>query len=456
MRKKEIIKYILIENQARELPHVIKRDLSLPLNSKKIISVIGSRRAGKTYLLFDTINKLLNRGVPEEKILFINFEDERLDLKSDELDLIIQSFIELYPETKLCECYFFFDEVQNIEGWEIFIRRCYDSITKNIFITGSNSKLLSTEIATSLRGRTIKYEVFPLNFREFINFKSHYLNDNDNLVKINQLLSEKIGNNKVLYSIKYLSVLKIYFEEYMYYGGFPEIVFLDERLKLKTLQEYFDVMLYRDLVERYCISNSLILKYFLRRVLENITNKLSINKIFNELKSQNLKIGKNSLYNYIEYAKNAYIIDYLREYSKSELRREFSDKKVYFVDNGLVTANRMINKENYGVLLENLFYHELNTNELFRGNIFFYKSKKECDFIIDYRKSIIPVQVSYNIDNEAVLNREISGLTEACIRYKAEKGYIVTMDDERTIIKNDLRIEIIPVYKLLINLSAYF
>ena len=187
----------------------------------------------------------LSQTISRTKILFVNFEDERLELSQDDLDLILQAFAELYPDQKLSECYFFFDEIQNISGWEKFVRRIYDSISKNIYITGSNSKLLSSEIATSLRGRTISFEIYPLSFNEYLRFLN---------IEVDY------------YSSKSLAYIKNSMEKYLKNGGFPEIVFLEPLYANKTLQEYFNVLLYKDLAERYSITNTVALKYFLKRI----------------------------------------------------------------------------------------------------------------------------------------------------------------------------------------------
>lgn len=154
---KDTIKDIIKEFQFRKLPAVYERNTDLPLNTDSIITVIGARRCGKTYLLYQTINKLLQNKTDKQKILFLNFEDERLNLSAEQLDLIIQAYIELFPDFDLSECYFFFDEIQNITGWEKFVRRIFDTITRNIFITGSNSKLLGSEIAPALHSVALEY-----------------------------------------------------------------------------------------------------------------------------------------------------------------------------------------------------------------------------------------------------------------------------------------------------------
>ncbi|NPA40486.1 MAG: ATP-binding protein, partial [Thermodesulfobacteria bacterium] len=368
MQRKEILKTIIREFHTRKLPTLIKRKLSLPFDSGKIITVIGPRRAGKTYLLYQHILTLIEKGVKKEKILYFNFEDERLDFFSQPLDLILQAYRELYPGLDLEKCYFFFDEVQNAEGWERFVRRIYDTISKNIFITGSNSKLLSQEIATSLRGRTIKYELFPLNFYEFLKFKNF-----DFDVNIDFYDSQK------------KAILINLFKEYLYFGGFPEISFLEEELKIKTLQEYFEVMLYRDIVERYKIKDVFILKYFLKRLAENTGKFLSIHKIYNELKSQGIRVSKDTLYKYLEFAENVYFIELIKKHYRSLVKSELAEKKVYLIDSGMLSSIRHLGYEGKGILLETVIFKELF---LFDSEVTCFKEKRECDFIVDQKIAI--------------------------------------------------------------------
>lgn len=203
MKKKEQLKQIIRDFHLQESFYVIPRELKPPLDTKKIITLIGVRRCGKTSILYEMINTLA-QTIEKTKIFFINFEDERLNLSTDELDLLLQAFMELYPKQNLSECYFFFDEIQNILGWEKFVRRVYDTISKNIYITGSNSKLLSSEIATSLRGRTLSFEVFPLSFKEYLTFKDISID---------------------LYSTKSLAHIKNAFALFLKNGGFPRLCF---------------------------------------------------------------------------------------------------------------------------------------------------------------------------------------------------------------------------------------
>ena len=433
MTRKDVLKTLIREFHTWELPETVDRDISLPFGSNKIISVVGPRRSGKTYLLYQHIRKLLNNGLSKEKCLYQNFEDERIELNQGGLDLILQAYRELYPETNLSECYFFFDEVQNVEGWERFVRRIYDTISKNIFITGSNSKLLGEEIATSLRGRTIKYEVFPLTFKEFLRFKRFVFNPEIDL-----------------YDPHKRSLLIKMFNEYLMYGGFPEIVFLKEELKIKTIQEYFHVMMYRDIAERYSIKDTFVLKYFLKRLAENTTNPLSVNKIYNELKSHGIKVGKDTLYKYLDYIQNAYIIKLLKKHSYSIQKIELAEKKVYLIDNGLLKAIRAIGTEDFGILLEAMVFHELSIKH---KNIVYFKGKKECDFVVDEDKIF---QVCYDLSDKKTKKREIDGLKEACRFFGIDKGCIITYDEKFQITEDGIDISVLPAYEFALMHETLF
>lgn len=250
------------------------------------------------------------------------------------MDLILQSYRELYPDFNLSETYFFFDEIQNIDSWQRFIRRIYDSVTKKIFITGLNSKLLSQEIATSLRGRTLAEEILPLSFSEFLEFKNF-----------------RVVLPQDLYDSAVRAKLLSFFREYLTGGSFPEIIFQPENLKLRILQEYFNVMIYKDLIERYSIKDTFVLKYFIKRLAETVTKPVSIHKIYNEIKSQNIKISKNQLYEFLEYLENAFLIRQIRKKKRLVIKEELTEKKVYFIDNGILRAIRVFVGADYGFLL---------------------------------------------------------------------------------------------------------
>lgn len=424
MKKKQLLKQIIRDFHLSENFDVKPRNIQPPIDTKKIITLIGVRRCGKTSIFYHMINQLIEK-IEKTKILFLNFEDERFELNSDELDLILQAYMELYPSYKLSECYFFFDEIQNIPNWEKFIRRMYDTISKNIFITGSNSKLLSSEIATSLRGRTLNFEIFPLSFKEYLSFKD---------IEVD------------FYSSKSLAFIKNAQESFLKNGSFPEILFLEEIYANKTLQEYFNVLLYKDLAERYNITNTIALKFFLKRIISSSTKQISINKIFNELKSSGIKIGKNTLYEFLEYVQNIYLALTLQKYDNSLINKELGEKKIYSIDIGLNNATEFRFSDDIGKSLENAVFLELKRKEF---DIYYYRtSKSECDFLVFDKNTISDIiQVTFDMSDENTKNREIKGLIEACKNFNLKSGTIITFDSEDELIENGIKIKIIPFYK---------
>ena len=424
MKKKEQIKTIIRDFHLCDRFNVKPRTLQPPLDTQKIITLIGVRRCGKTSILYNMINGLAET-IEKSRILFLNFEDERLELDVTELDLVLQGFRELYPEQNLKECYFFFDEIQNIPGWEKFVRRVYDTISQNIFITGSNSKLLSSEIATSLRGRTLSYEVYPLSFVEYLSFKN---------IEVD------------LYSSQSLAYIKALQRAFLKNGGFPETLFLEEQYRNRTLQEYFNVLLYKDLAERYAITNTVALKFFLKRVIASSTKQLSINKIYNELKSSGVKIGKNTLYDFLEYVQNIYLALVLHRYDTSLVNKELGEKKIYSIDIGLNNATEFKFSDDMGKALENAVFLALKRAH---SDIYYYRDASgECDFVVNENSSIKQaIQVTYDMSDEATRNREIKGLLSACKKFKLSEGIIVTYDDEDEMVEDNIKIAMIPFYK---------
>ncbi len=427
MNKKDLIKSIL-QSWLEKIPiDVRQRETRLPVDSGKIITVVGVRRCGKTSVLFDTINGLLKSGISKERILFFSFDDERLNLKTEEFDIIIQSYRELHPEIQLKQAYVFFDEIQVADGWEQFVRRIYDSETKNIFISGSNSKMLATDIASSLRGRTLQYEIFPLNFSEYCGF-----------LKLDQ-------NTLRATSVPFLINS---FRDLMMKGGFPELALNGYRELAKTLQEYYFVLLYKDIVERYEVKNIPALRYFVTRLLSNLSKPTSINKINNELKTAGYKFDKNLLYSLAEYLENVFFIYRMGRFSREVVLSDFTDKKVYFVDNGMIQALTPSYQEDYGKLFENLVFLWLRRKAPFLRGLLYYKEKKECDFVLfDRNKPELLVQACYNFTDPDTRKREIDGIMEASVFFNCKNLLILTFDHEEELNINNLNIRIVPGWK---------
>lgn len=427
---KNIIKSVIVEFQQRNLPTIKRRNINVTFDTPMIVTLIGVRRSGKTYLLYDTIRKVVESGVPIENIIFINFEDERLNLQNTDLDLIVQAYLELYPGKNLSECYFFFDEIQNVEGWEKFVRRIFDSFSKHIFVTGSNSKVLSTEIADALRGRTITYTVYPLSFSEYLDFQEVEHNSVTTAQRAN-IISQAL--------------------QFILNGGFPETIHFNDEIRIKALQGYFNTMIFRDIVERYKISDVRVLRFFIKKLFAGIGKPLSVNKIYNDLRSLGYKVSNNYLYDFEQYVYAVFLGISIQRFDYSEIKQEKSEKKCYAIDTGLLSAVEFSVSENRGKLLENAVLLELIKQG---AEVFYFKEKYECDFIYRLGNTLTPMQVAWQLQQVSTQNRETRALLEACKKVKCKSGKIITFDQKGTMNIDSISIELIPFYEWAMHISS--
>lgn len=422
--KKDNFKYIISEFQEFNLPKIIDRNLIIP-KSNKIISLVGNRRSGKTYYFYQLIRDLLNKKINKTQILYVNFEDDRLfPLKLSDLDTLLEAYYELFPENKKLTKYLFLDEIQNIDNWEIFVRRVYDKEKVKLFVTGSSSKLLSQEIATSLRGRTLTYNLYTLNFNEFLKFKNIKLNKND------------------LYLSKRYTIKKL-FEEYLNNGSFPEVV-LEDNLKKEILNNYYDMFIYKDLVERYSIRNVDLLKKLTKFLLTNISNLFSASS-YHKYITKELSVSKETILEYISYLKEINLIFLVPIFSFSLKQQQVNPSKVYTIDNGLRNTVSFKFSKDEGRLAENLVFVELKRK---LKEIYYWKGKGEVDFVIKNKnESIDLINVCYS--NE-IPKREINSINEFIEKHpkaKINNKIIITKDLE----KSKERIKYIPLWKWLLE-----
>ena len=427
MARKELFKSLIALSQA-ELPFErIEREIDLPVQPELIITVPGVRRAGKSSLLMLAVNKLLASGINREQILWVNFDDERLDrMPTEELDEVLQAYREMYPEIELKDVYMFFDEIQNIDGWDLFVLRVFKSYCRNVYVTGSNAKLLSSEISTALRGWTLDYEMLPLSFREFCRFKG--------IDAHSYLESDKAKRYAAM-------------EEYIHGGGFPRVVLsTDKSMKLRLLQGYFNTMLFRDLAERHAIKNIEALRYFLKRVMQNLTKTTSINAIANDMRSNGVSVSKDDLYNWADWAVEAYLFVRYPKYSRSLVKENQSLRKYYVIDTGMRQAVLMPQSEDKGKLLENIVALELFRRRGADRKMFYWQDGREGDFVVqheDYVEELI--QVTWDMADEDTRKREIEGIKEAAKGTKCDKLTIVTRERKETIEEDGFQIEVVGI-----------
>lgn len=418
----------------RELPFaVLERDLELPVNTGQMITISGVRRCGKSSMMKIVANKLLANGVDPSKILWINFDDERLDgMSSEEFDDILAGYREMYPENDLADIYIFFDEIQNIANWELFVIRLYKSYCKNIYLSGSSAKMLSSQIATALRGWPLEYEAFPLSFGEYLRFKGKTLNEYDEAHK---------------------AVIKNMCRDYLHSSAFPEVVLMEEEsLKIRKVQGYYNTMLFRDLVEHYKLPNVEIVKYLLKRMMLNITKPTSINAIYNDLKSQGRKVDKNKLYDFAQMACDSFMFYKVNKWSKSFINETSRLPKYYFIDNGMRNSLLMPQSDDDGKLLENAVYMHLRRHLDPMRKITYYSEESECDFVVQHDESIeLLIQVCWEINDNNTLNRELRGLNMASKRTNCTNCLIITMEDETSVTVDNTPVKVVPAWKWLMK-----
>lgn len=429
METKKQIKEIISDFHQKQLPAFVDRKFKEEVLPNKVFSIMGVRRSGKTFYFYQLIKEILVKGNSIQSILFMNFEDDRIyPVDKSILPQIIDAYYQLYPSKKDATVYIFFDEIQNIEGWERFVRRLLDTENVRIYVTGSSSKMLSKELSTSLRGRTIAREVFPLDFTEYLRF-------------------HKTG--PVVKSSRQRAQVIHLFESYLNKGGFPEIVNLSERERVDVLQEYINLIIYKDLIERHNIKNISLVKYLIHYFLTNISNLFSINKLFNDLKSQGYKVSKDALFNYVSYLEDAYCFFSMPIFSTSLKAQQVNPRKIYAVDHGLATASVWKLSQDYGRLLENIVFIHLRRVSPWRGIYYYVTDKgKEVDFIVsDKNKVIALIQVCYSLSSKTSREREIKALSQAMDELKAAKGLILTHSEEETIKLRKKEIMVKPVWE---------
>ncbi|MEM9721169.1 MAG: ATP-binding protein [Bacteroidota bacterium] len=419
--KKHIFQQIIVDFFEKSLDHVRSRRQNIPKDIPKIISLMGPRRAGKTYTVFEVV-KELRKSIPSNRLVYVNFEDDRLfPLELSDMNDLLEAYYELFPKNKDVCVWFFFDEIQEVPHWEKFIRRMFDQENCRIYLTGSSSKLLSRELASALRGRSIPFEIFPLSFREFLDF--HQITFNAHSSKGQALLLHHAG-------------------EYIQQGGFPELFFLPKELHNRVINEYIDLMLYRDLSERFSIKHPHLMKYLLKHLVVNMAKPISINKVYNDIKSQNYKAGKNTVYDYISYLEEAFIVLRVDLWTASIRKQAINPSKIYIIDPSIKYA--MSIQQDTGRVFENMIFLELRRRGIHPNYV---QTKQEVDF---YWVGGRLINACYNYREASTREREIKGLLEAMDKMNLVEAEMINWDRRETLVFGDKRIQVKAVWDFLL------
>jgi predicted AAA+ superfamily ATPase len=341
---RNLIRQKIADSLAAPLPELIRRDIRLPRVRGKAIAVIGMRRSGKTCFLWQLLGDRLALGTGREGLLYFGFEDERLaEMKAADLHLVVEEYYRLHPEWRdKKKAAFFLDEIQVVPGWEVFVRRLLDTEKVELFLSGSSSRLLSREVATSMRGRALSALVHPFSFREYLRY----------LGREPQTPPDRLPKAA-------RSALEKDLDSYLASGGFPETLGASLPDRTDLLKSYVDTAMLRDVVERHNVSQPTVLRWMMRHLLANAAGSFSIRKFYGDIRSQGFSVSKDTLHQYLGHLEDAFLIRTVSMASASERRRMVNPRKVYPVDPGLIPLYEQSGRPNAGHALETVIMLEL-------------------------------------------------------------------------------------------------
>ena len=429
------LKDIILDFREAELPTGVPRRVDVTTAPGKATVCIGPRRAGKSTFLFQQVRKLLDRGVPRENVLYLNFFDDRLrHLQRDGPGVVADAYFALHPEKKNTETvHCFFDELQVVPGWEPFVDRLMRTEKCTVHVTGSSARLLSREIATQMRGRALSWEIFPFSFREFLDFRG-------------------VDAGGPLSTRRRLLVRKA-FDEYWERGGFPEVAGLERALRIRIHQEYWGAMLFRDLVERHDVAHPRAVSDLAHRLVDATASLYSVNRLTAYLHSLGHRAPKSAVADYVEWFEDAFFLFTVRVFDASLTRAHANPKKIYCVDHALARSVGSGILVNVGHLLENLVFTALRrrTPEIryFKG-----ANGREVDFVARMPDgSRLLVQVCESLAEPRTRKREVTALRRAMAELGLRAGTIVTRDEEETIAAGAGAIDVVPAWRFLLDVG---
>lgn len=415
---KELFRAIISENQEfiGSIP-LVERPLHLEESGNYVF--VGVRQAGKSYLLYQRVKELLGCGINLHDIVYVNFDDERLlGMKADDFDLILQAYYSMYGGQPI----FFFDEIQNVDGWANFARRLANQ-KHRVYVTGSNAKMLSRDIETVLGGRYLSVYVFTYSFEEYLK-----------AIGISVSGGSQYGRKA--------NELQRHFRTYFEWGGFPELVnFREKRVWLNSL---YNRIFFNDLVVRHKVKNEDSLRMCIRRLAESVMLPCSLNRLSNLVKSTGRPCSPSTVMEYVRYLQESCLLISLDNYASKFVDKE-TVKKHYFIDNGLL--HLFINNPDTA-LLENLC--AINLYKRYGKGVYYFNRNIEVDFYVPDEK--LAIQASFRMSEEATLEREIKALVALHGLYETQRNLIITYEDEGIMERDGIKIEIIPVWKWLLDM----
>lgn len=449
--RRTIIRYLLNDFAAEVLPSIavelVERDLSLgKIPSPKIGStakvIVGMRRSGKTFRLYQEILAILQTGIGANRICYFNFDDDRLQPYSDALvSDVLEEFYEINPEARAEGAYLFFDEVQDVPGWDVTVRRILDTEKVALYVTGSSSRMLSEDVATEFRGRSISYELLPYSFREYLRANG------DEPAPGTSLDGKAIASR-----------LKRALRSYLMEGGFPAAQGLDDLERAQLLQGYAQLTVARDVVERFGFSNAAFARSLARSIITSSARDVSISRLDSKGRSSGYSPGRAAVSELIDAFEDAHLAYQVFEFSYSAQKIRLGGMKVYAADPGLYWASSIATDDGLTFAFETAVYLELRrrrrTGRLADIAMLKLASRKEVDFIegdAALDEAALLVQVCFDMGSPKTQEREISAMREAMARFDLKKGLIVSFADEFDVAVEEGTIEVCPAWKWLLE-----
>ncbi|PKQ30046.1 MAG: ATPase [Actinobacteria bacterium HGW-Actinobacteria-10] len=431
------LELLLDEQRDAPLPQLTHRDIRVPRLDSMATVLVGMRRVGKSYLLYQEMRRALELGVPRSSILSLNLEDDRLGTPGLEvLNDALEYLFRTGPDRHEHPGYLFLDEIQTVPGWEQFVVRVLNTENVRVYATGSSAKLLSTEIATGLRGRSTAVEVLPFSFRE-------HLRHTD----LEHLAAEPVGAAA-------RSRLEAAFDEYLRVGGFPGVISMETIDRRRTLQDYVELVTFRDVVERWDAANLVALKWLIGHLLSTFSREFSVNRVYNDMKSQGIQVGRDTLHAYLDHLVDARLLHTVSIRRASYRARQINPRKVYAVDPGLAAAVAHPSADDTGHLLENTVYIELRRrySRLHDDVISYFSSEAgNADFVVDSHDGPVVIQVCSTLQDTSTADREIRGAVAAMVECGTREATIVTLHEHDRLETEAGTIDVVPAWRWMLR-----
>lgn len=410
---RDLLQQLIADSLAAPPPSFTRRDAYLPVIPGKAIAVVGMRRSGKTTFLWQCLSDRLQAGAPRAALLYLNFEDERLvGMQATDLQWVVEDYYRLAPDLRDRQrVTFFFDEIQVVQGWESFARRLMDSEQADLFLTGSSARLLSREVATSMRGRALEVLIHPFSFREALRHAG--VEPDESCASWSKALRTEIDER---------------LRAYLNAGGFPEAQGVPLRDRRDLLRSYVDVAILRDVIERHAVSNPLPLRWLQRHLLASPATLFSVQKFYDALRSQGIGVGKDTLHTFLGYLEDSFLVRIISLHSASERQRMVNPRKVYPVDPGLIPVYDRVGRANLGAALETAVLLELER----RGcEVAYVRTREgyEVDFLAHSPEGEwLLLQVCADLSDAATRVREMRALLSAAADYPHATPLLISLD----------------------------